>query len=165
MTIKKFSLALTMAALWLPIARATDPPDMKEGLWSIHTQTTDNPGAKKSEGTYTLCRDHAYDLAVRARAKTVKGCTTVSESLQPGKYSVEAHCTVAGTVTETKGTTTFQGDTATHSETHATYTPAFYGVSDSMMVMDQKYVGSCPAGTHPGDRINSDGTVIHLGKK
>jgi hypothetical protein len=31
--------------------------------------------------------------------------------------------------------------------------------------MDQKYVGSSPAGVQPGDRVNSDGTVIHLGKK
>jgi hypothetical protein len=165
MTMKEFTLALAMTALGLPIARATDPPDVKEGLWSIHTQTTDNPGAKKSEGTYTLCRDHTYDLSVRARAKTVKGCTTVSENFQPGKYSVEVHCTIAGSVTVSQGTTTFQGDTAAHSENHASYTPALYGVSESTMVMDQKYVGSCPAGSHPGDRTNSDGTVIHLGKK
>jgi hypothetical protein len=165
MTIRKFTLALEMAALVLPIARATDPPDVKEGLWSIHTQTTDNPGAKKSEGTYTLCRDHAFDLSVRARAKTIKGCTTVSESFQGGKYSVEMHCTIGGSVSESKGTTTFQGDAAVHSESHATYTPALYGISESTTVMDQKYVGSCPAGTHPGDRTNSDGTVIHLGKK
>jgi hypothetical protein len=27
------------------------------------------------------------------------------------------------------------------------------------------YIGNCPAGVQPGDRVNSDGTVIHLGKK
>ena len=70
----------------------------------------------------------------------------------------------AGTVVESKGTTTFQGDTATHSETHATYTPPMGGISGMTMIMDQKYVGSCPAGLQPGDRTNADGSVIHLWK-
>src|ERR1700688_4063110 len=38
------------------IAIATNHPDLKEGLWSIHTQTIDNPGNKKSDGSFTLCR-------------------------------------------------------------------------------------------------------------
>jgi hypothetical protein len=33
------------------------------------------------------------------------------------------------------------------------------------MVMEQKYMGSCPAGAQPGDRINADGSIVHLGKK
>src|ERR1035438_7245601 len=106
---KKIILTLGMAALVLPLARAADPPELKEGLWSIHTQSIDNPGAKKTEGTYTHCRDHAYDTANRARAKTVKGCTTVSESFQGSKYSTEVHCVTGGTTIDSKGTTTFQG--------------------------------------------------------
>jgi len=27
------------------------------------------------------------------------------------------------------------------------------------MIMDQKYVGSCPAGTQPGDLTNADGRL------
>jgi len=156
--------ALALAALELPLARATDPPTLKEGLWSIHTQSIDNPGAKKSEGTYTLCRDHAYDTANRARAKTVQGCTTVHESFQGGKYSTEIHCVIGGTAIESKATTTFQGDVSSHTEGHSTYTPVFNGVSETTTVMDQKYVGSCPAGVQPGDRIGADGKVIHSGK-
>jgi len=154
-------LAVSAAALVLPAARAADPQELKEGLWQIHTQTTDNPGGKKSEGTYSLCRDHAYDNAVRARAKQVKGCTVTDESLTGGKYSAESHCVVAGTTIDTKSTTTSQGDTAFHSESHSTYSPAMYGVNESTMVMEQKYVGSCPAGAKPGDRVNADGTVMH----
>ena len=158
-------LVLALAALVVSAASAADLPDVKEGFWTVHTQTVDNPGAKKSEGTYSLCRDRAFDQAARARAKSMKSCTTVSENFQAGKYSVEVHCTVAGSVIETKGVTTFQSDTAFHSETHATYNPAAYGVSEFTITMDQKYVGSCPAGVQPGERVNSDGTVIHLGKK
>ncbi len=146
------------------IANAANPPDVREGLWSIHSQTISNPGNKKSEGTYTLCRSHAYDQSVQALANNLKGCTKVSESVQGGTHSSEIHCVFAGTVVESKGATTFQGDTSTHSETHATYTPAMGGVSEMTMIMDQKYVGSCPSGTQPGDKTNADGTVIHLGK-
>jgi hypothetical protein len=162
---KNVLLAASVAALVLPIAYAADPPDVKEGLWSIHMESTDNPGGKKSQGTYSLCRDHAYDLAARARAKNVKGCTIVSETVEGGKHTTLMHCTIGASVGESKSTTTFQGDTATHSESHATYNPPLYGVSESTVIMDQKYMGSCPAGTKPGDRINADGSIMHLGKK
>jgi hypothetical protein len=145
------------------IASAADPPDVKEGLWSIHTQTIDNPGSKKSESTSTICRSHAYDQHVRSLAKNVKGCTTVSESFQGGKYSTVMHCVAAGTTIESKGTATFDGDTSAHSESHATYTPAMGGVSDTTMIMDQKYLGSCPAGAQPGD-LTTEGRTTHLWK-
>jgi hypothetical protein len=145
-------------------AYAVDPPDMKEGLWSIHSQSIDNPGNKTSSAAYTLCRSHAYDQSVRVAAKAVKGCTTVSESFLAGKYSNATRCVVANTVIEGKGTTTMQGDSSFHTESHSTYTPPLYGVSETTMIMDQKYVGSCPAGVQPGDRTSADGKVIHLGK-
>lgn len=145
-------------------ANAVDPPDVKEGLWSVHTESVDNPGNKKSSGTYTLCRDHAFDQSTRARASSMKGCSTVSQSFEAGKYSSAMHCVIGGTVVESKGTTIFQSDTSFHSETHGSYTPAMAGISETTMIMDQKFIGGCPAGILPGDRTNSDGTVIHLGK-
>jgi hypothetical protein len=80
---KNKMLISATAALVLPIAYATDPPELREGLWSIHTQVTDNPGNKKSESTRTLCRNHAYDKSVEAKAKKtlIKGCTKVDESV------------------------------------------------------------------------------------
>jgi Protein of unknown function (DUF3617) len=160
------TLIFSAAALLLAIgtAYAVDPPEMKEGLWSIHSQTVDNPGNKTSSAAYTLCRSHAYDQSVRVAAKAVKGCTTVSESLQGGKYSNVTRCVVANTVIEGKGTTTSQGDSSFRTESHSTYTPPLYGVGETTMIMDQKYLGSCPAGVQPGDRTSADGKVIHLGK-
>ncbi|MGO9229355.1 MAG: DUF3617 domain-containing protein [Bryobacteraceae bacterium] len=159
---KRLLICAAVAAV-LPIANAANPPEVKEGLWSVHTKSIDSPGNKKSEGTYTLCRDHAYDQSIRAKAKNMKGCTKVSESFEEGKYSSEMHCVVAGTVVESKGTTTFQSDTSTHSETHATYTPPMGGISEMTMIMDQKYVGGCPGGAQPGDRTDAAGRVTHLG--
>ncbi|MGA3213049.1 MAG: DUF3617 family protein [Terriglobales bacterium] len=159
----KKMLVLAASALLLPFAYAVDYPEVKEGLWSVHTQSIDNPGNKKSEGTYTICRDHAFDKSVQANMKEMKGCTKVSENLSGGKYTLELRCVVSGTTIVTKGASTFQGDTAFHSENHATYTPPMYGMSETTMIMDEKYVGGCPAGTKPGDRTNSDGKVMHLG--
>ena len=163
---KIIKMFVYLGALLLPagIAIATNHPDLKEGLWSVHTQNIDNPGNKKSEGNFTLCRSHASDQAVEARVKEMKGCTKSNESFEGNKYSIEMHCTVASTVIETKGSTTFSGDTSTHTESHATYTPALGGISESTMIQDQKYIGACPAGVQPGDRTNADGTVIHLSK-
>jgi hypothetical protein len=153
-------------ALWLSvgIANAVDPPEQKEGLWTIHRQSIDNPGNKKSESTATICRNHAYDQHAQSLAKNVQGCTTLSETLRAGKLSVAMHCVEAGTAVDSKGTVIFQGDTAAHSESHATYTPAMGGVNDTTMIMDQKYVGSCPAGAQPGDLTTADGKTVHLWK-
>jgi hypothetical protein len=154
------------AALLLPImiARAADPPDIQEGLWEIHSQSIENPGNKKTEFTHKLCRDHAYDKAAIDLAKNMKDCTTHITNEGVNKFSADSRCTVAGTAIVSKGTATYQGTTSAHSETHTTYTPALYGKTDEMMIQDQKYVGSCPAGMKPGDQIGADGTVQHRDK-
>ena len=88
--------AAAVLLLLTGIANAVDPPEQKEGLWSIHRESIDNPGNTRGESTSTICRSHAYDQYVLSLAKGVKGCTTVSESFQGGKYSVELHCVEAG---------------------------------------------------------------------
>ncbi len=159
---KKMLLAAT--ALLLATANSATLPELKEGLWSVHTESVDQPGNKKIAGTYTLCRNHAYDESVRALAKSVNGCNTKSESFEGGKTSSEVHCVVDGTVIDTKETGTFQGETSFHGETHTVYAPPFYGKTETTIVVDQKYLGNCPAGAQPGDRTDADGRVTHLGR-
>ncbi|MGD0135815.1 MAG: DUF3617 family protein [Bryobacteraceae bacterium] len=156
--------AATVFLLAIGIASAVDPPDVKEGLWSIQRHNVDNPGNKISDSKSTICRSHAYDQHVNGLTKNVKECTTVSQSSQGGKYSSKTRCVVAGTTIESEGTSTFLSDTSTHSESHATYSPAMGGISETTMIVDQKYLGSCPAGVQPGDMTNANGTVTHLWK-
>lgn len=159
--------AAAVILLAIGIANADDPPalpEMKEGLWSMQKHMVENPGNKRSDQTSTICRNHAYDRHSLSVAKGVKGCTTIGESFQGGKYSLQTHCLLAGTVVDSKGTTTFQGDTAAHAESHATYTPALAGISETTMIMDSKFEGSCPADMQPGDMKAADGKVIHLWK-
>jgi len=146
-------------------AAAIDLPPMREGLWSIHTQTFDNPGNVKREFTQKICRNHAYDNSVRAKAKNIPGCKVLNENLSGHTYTIEMECNISGSVIHSKGVTTSTGDDAFRSETHTTYAPALHGVSDTTMIMDQKFEGSCPAGTEPGDIIRPDGTVIHSGRR
>jgi hypothetical protein len=49
-------------------------------------------------------------------------------------------------------------------ESHTTYKPPMRGIEETTMIMDQKYVGACPADMQPGERMDKDGKVIHLGK-
>lgn len=157
-------LVCTAAALLLPInmALASGPPETKAGLWSLSRQTIDNPGNKKNVWPpMKICRNPAYDQYVLGLAKGLPGCTTVNESTQGNKYSAELRCVIGATVVDTKGTTTYQGGTSTHAESYTTYTPAMYGKSETIMIIDSKYIGSCPAGMQPGDRTNADGTISH----
>jgi hypothetical protein len=168
---KKMLISVT-AALMFPtgVVWAASLPEMQEGLWSMHIQEINNPGNKRDDTTaLPFCRNHAYDKEAEALAKSVKkGCTMVNESFEGGKYSTEMHCViekavVAGkvlferTVITTKGTAT-QSNTSAHGEFHTTYAPAMNGISDQTSIVDQKYVGSCPAGMRPGDRLKPAGT-------
>jgi hypothetical protein len=159
---KKILLSATALCLSAGFANAVNPPQQKEGLWTIHRQSTDNPGNKKSESSATICRNHAYDEHAQTLAKNVKGCTTLNENFQGGKLSVAMRCVEAGTVLESKGIVVYQGDTTAHSENHTTYAPPLSGVSETTVIMDQKYVGSCPAGAQPGDLTTADGKLVHL---
>lgn len=145
-------LVLVAAVLAMPIgvAHAIDHPPTKEGLWLVRMQTTDNPGAKKSENTMKVCRNHASEIAGEAAMRNVKGCAITNETLSGNAYFLAMHCVIAGTVIESKGTTIFQNDTAVHSESHISYTPAMGGIAEQASVSDQTYLGSCPAGAKPG---------------
>jgi hypothetical protein len=162
---KIMGLAAALLLLSSGVVNAVDPPAMKEGLWSIRNQSVNNPGGKKSDYTSTVCRSHAYDQHTLKDAKSIKGCKTISESLQGSEYSVHTHCVAAGTEIDSKSTVTFIGDTVAHSESHASFNPALAGISETTLIQDQKYVGSCPAGVQPGDITQPDGTVVHTWKR
>jgi len=157
--------AIVASCLAVGLVQAVDPPLQKEGLWSLHTLSVDNPGEVKSETTRTICRSHEYDKYAQNAARNLQGCKVVNESLSDGKLSIEMECNAGGSVIKSQGTTTFQGDTAFHSETHATYDPPLYGKTETTLTMDQKYIGACPAGVKPGDITGPDGKVINSWKR
>ena len=158
-------LAVMAAVLLLPlaIASAAGPPEQKEGLWSIHRQSINNPGNQKTESSSTICRSHTYDAYTLSLVKTKKGLHYPQRGLA-GQHLFRRVALHSGGYVDSKGTVTYTGDTSAHPETRAAGTPALGGVSETTMIMDQKYVGSCPAGAQPGDLTNADGRVTHLWK-
>lgn len=155
------ALLLTIGAVY-----AADAPPLREGLWSIHTEITSLPDNKKDVGKRSLCRNHAYDDNVRAMAKTQAAkCKAITDNYSSGQYVSEIECVVAGTTIHTKGTTTRNGGSGAHSESHATYSPALGGMTAMTTIMDQKYVGACPVGVDPGDTISGDGTIRKARKR
>ncbi len=166
MSVRKNMLLRAGIAVLLSFAsaHAADLPDVKEGLWSSQTQTIDNPGNKRGGGIVTICRSHAYDQYVKDLAAKLPGCQKLNEKVSGHTLTSALRCTVGDTVIDTKETTTSQGSIAIHSETHATYTPALYGVSESTMIMDQKYLGPCPADLQPGDMKGADGKIVNTWK-
>jgi hypothetical protein len=150
--------------LVLSIARGADPPPLQEGLWEVHGRSTENPGGKSAEYTYRLCRNHAFDSAMDAQVKSVKECTTSFDDLGGGRFASASKCAVGGRVIVSRGTYTYESPTSTRTESHATYTPAFNGKTEESLVQEQRYVGNCPAGMNPGDRLMGDGTLVRYGK-
>jgi hypothetical protein len=128
---------------------AVEPPPMKEGLWSIHSETVTNASTPSSNAS-TICRSHSYDQKVREKMKSMPGCKTASETLQGNEWSMRFQCTVQGSVIDTISTVTFT-DNSAHSEVHASYKPALQGITEMTMKQEQKYLGACPAGMKPGD--------------
>ena len=158
---KRISFFPAPIILLLGSALAADAPPLKEGFWSIHSVSTDQPSGKKREVTRSICRNHAYDDHVREMAKKIPAtCKTISETSTGGTTTTETECTVQSTVVHSKTTVTAASETATHLETHTTYTPPLGGMSESTMVMDQTYTGACPDGVEPGDMVTPDGKKV-----
>jgi hypothetical protein len=153
------------AAVWLPLVYAAELPKLKEGLWTVRSQSTNNPGNRKTDGTYSLCRDRAYDLQSQAAAKSMKGCKVVKETLLGTKYTTETRCTIEGSTIEIRGATTFVSDKAMHSEGHTTFTPPLRGMVETTSIIDQTYISACPAGLEPGDTIDAAGKITRPAKR
>jgi hypothetical protein len=156
------SLALWASiAAWLSVTAgcANGPPKLKEGLWEIRGQRVENPGNKRSDFNYKLCRDHALDRAADSMLTNVKDCNTVLKKQGDGKYSSASTCQVAGVTIVSTGTSLYKGDESIHADTHAAYTPAFNGKTEEMLTEDQQYIGKCPPAMKPGDRLNPDGIL------
>lgn len=150
---------ICLALVLVSMARAADPPALKEGLWQVHGQIIENPGARKAEFAYRLCRSRAYDKAMDDQVRNVPGCSTSFDDLGHGRFASASRCTVDNVVIDSKGTTTYESDTAMRSESRATYSPAYHGRTDETLIEDQHYLGPCPAGIQPGDRIMPDGSL------
>ena len=156
------------AALWLTVflawpatpALAVDYPDVNEGLWQRHWTTVKDPGEKKSDATQSVCRSRALSRQSFEEAHKIPGCTYVKEALLGSMYTAEIRCELS-TIRLVTHSTALIKDTAVHTESVTTYEPAMSGVATESDTVDEKFLGPCPAGMKPGDRMTAEGTIQH----
>jgi hypothetical protein len=136
------------------------PPPTKEGLWETHT-TQVQQGKTVSDRSVKMCQTKELTKSSQSDGEQLRKkneCTSNVTQPSSNMYVEESRCAKgpnAGSVT--KVVYTFQGDTSSHTEMHMNV-----GKSETVMIMDSKYVGSCPAGMKPGDLI-MDGKLISGG--
>lgn len=146
-------------SVWVGMAWADEikPPPTREGLWETHSTQTEQ-GKKVLDRSVKMCQSKALTDSMQANAEQLKKkneCTSRVTRPSANTYVEENRCAKgpnAGSVT--KVVYTHHGDTASHTEMHMNV-----GKSETVMIMDAKYLGTCPAGMKPGDLV-IDGKVI-----
>ena len=134
---------------------------MKDGLWETHSTQTQQ-GKTVSDTSAKMCRSKELTKSMQSSGEEFRkknACTSTVTQPSPNTYAEESRCAKgpnAGSVT--KIIYTYQGDTASHTEMHMND-----GKTETVMVIDAKYLGSCPAGMKPGDVIMPDGKKISGG--
>lgn len=159
-----FKPAFLVAVLlvWSGIAEADEIklPPTKEGLWETHSTQTQQ-GKILFDKSVKMCQSKETTKSMQSKGEELRKkneCTSNIAQPSTNMYVEESRCAKganAGSVT--KIVYTFQGDTASHTEMHVNV-----GNSETVMIMDAKYLGSCPAGMKPGDLI-MDGKMISGG--
>ena len=156
------ALVVVLSA-WTGMAGADGlkPPPTKEGLWETHSIQTQQ-GKTMSDSTVKMCQSNELTKSMQSNGEELRKkneCTSSVTQPSTNKYVEESRCAKGpspGSVT--KVIYTYQGDTSSHTEMHITLP----GKAETVMLIDAKYVGSCPAGMKPGDLV-IDGKLISGG--
>ena len=162
MNLRPVLLVSVLIAL-APVADADSfkPPPMRDGLWESHTQRSVD-GKVVTDMTAKLCQSNALTQSMRAQSDAFRkqnGCTNTVTRPAPGTYLDEGRCAKgsnAGVIVSTR--ITYQGDVASHLEMRSSKDKP-----GTVMTVDSKYLGSCPAGMKPGDMVMPDGKKVSGG--
>ena len=153
-----FLIAVLSASLGIAGADELKPPPTKEGLWETHSTHTQD-GKTVTDPPVKMCQSDATTKSMQANGEEMRKkneCTSRVTQPSPNTFVEESRCAKgpsAGSVT--KVVYTNQGDTASHTEMHMVVAK-----SETMVIIDAKYLGSCPAGMKPGDLMMNDGKII-----
>lgn len=111
---------------------------------------------QKIDASMKICQTHEHDKSMKALGVEMRKrdqCSEVVTQTSANSYATESRCAKGMNAGEvTKVTLTLRGDSAMHMEMHM---PA--GKSETVNIVDSKYLGSCPAGMKPGDIVMTDG--------
>jgi hypothetical protein len=154
-------VAIPLALIGTAGADEFKPPPMKDGLWETHSTQTQQ-GKAVFDTSIKMCQSNELTKSMRSKGEELRKknqCTSTITRPSPNTYVEESHCALGPNAgAGTKVIYTYQGDTASHVEMHMNE-----GKSETVMIMDAKYLGNCPTGMKPGDSIMADGKKISLG--
>jgi hypothetical protein len=158
----KPALLVALLPAWIGIAEADGikPPPTKDGLWETHSTQTQQ-GKTVFDRSVKMCQSKETTKSMQSNGEELRKkneCTSNVTRPSANTYVEESRCAKgpnAGSVTQV--VYTYQGDTASHTEMHMNV-----GKSETVMIIDAKYLGSCPAGMKPGD-LMIDGKIVSGG--
>ena len=155
-------VAVLSASIGTSSADGFKPPPMKDGLWETHSTQTQQ-GKIVFDTSVRTCQSKVLIKSIQADGDELRKknkCTSTVTQPSPDTYVEESQCAEGPNAgSPTKVVYSYRGDTASHMEMHMKE-----GKSATMMIMDSKYLGSCPAGMKPGDSVMADGKIISGGK-
>ena len=76
--------------------------------------------------------------------------------------TTSANCDLGVTRMQSQSVMTLVGNTAYHTEAHATFDPPMNGMKESNTLIDGKHVGACKPGQQPGDMTLPGGQTINI---
>lgn len=150
--------AFLSASIGMAGADELKPPPAKEGLWETHGTHTQE-GKTVSDRPVKMCQSHETTKSMQVSGEEMRKkneCTSHVTQPSPNIFVEESRCAKgpsAGSLT--KVVYTNLGDTASHTEMHMSV-----GKSETVVIIDAKYLGSCPASMKPGDLMMDDGKII-----
>jgi hypothetical protein len=161
MTFKPAVLSAVLSfSIGIAAADELKPPPMKEGLW-VTKSTQTGQGKTVPERSVQMCQSNELTRSMQSYTEELRKkneCTSSVTQPAANTYVEETRCAKgpnAGSVT--KVVYTYQGNTASHTEMHMSV-----GKSETVMIIDAKFLGSCPVGMKPGDLI-MNGKIISGG--
>jgi hypothetical protein len=141
---------------------AQDFPKLKAGLW---TTTMTTPGREKQEARVsTLCLDDSVQQEMYKMSTGMMAgmCSKHDLKITANKVTTEAVCDLGASKMRSESVMTLTGNSAYHTEAHASFDPPMNGMKESTTIIDGKHVGPCKPGQQPGDMTLPNGQTMNI---
>src|SRR5207237_1977878 len=89
-------------------------------------------------------------------------CSKLDKRYVGNTFTGEATCKFGDSTMKSRSVMTMTGDTAYHTEAHASFDPPIGGLAQSDTVIDGRHIGACAPGMQPGDMIMANGQKMNI---
>ena len=143
-------------------ALAQEFPRLKPGLWEVNVATARGNGAAPKVSTMCL-DDSVQQVMYRMSTGMMAGmCSKHEMTISGSKVTTLANCDLGFTKMQSQSVMTLTGNSAYHTESHATFDPPMNGMKESTTMIDGKHIGPCKPGQQPGDMTLPGGQTMNI---